>query len=69
MASKRIIRIRYFDVRGRVEPIRLLLEDASIPYEETPQTDIFEWRNIKKETPWHTVRINLHLFYSKTLIV
>ena len=63
MASKGIIRIRYFNVRGRVEPIRLLLEDASIPYEETPQTDILEWRNIKKETPWHSVR---NTFYSYT---
>ena len=57
MAAKGVIRIRYFNVRGRVEPIRMLLEEAGISYEETPQFDFQEWRNIKTDTPWHNVGI------------
>ena len=43
--------ILYFDIRGRAEPIRLLLEDIGVEYEDrqiTPE----EWTDIKPTTPF-----------------
>lgn len=41
--SEKIV-LTYFDIRGRVEPVRLLLEDAGIPYEDRRR---FDWKSEK----------------------
>lgn len=43
--------ITYFPIRGRAEPIRLLLEDMGVPY-RNEAIDIPEWRKRKVETPF-----------------
>jgi glutathione S-transferase len=41
----------YFDIRGRAEPIRLLLEDMGAEYEDVQITEN-DWPNIKPTTPF-----------------
>jgi glutathione S-transferase len=54
MSTDKEIVISYFPIRGRAEPIRLLLEDMGVPYRNEP-VDIKQWRKIKAETPFGKV--------------
>ncbi len=38
------ISLMYFDIRGRAEPIRLLLEDAGLKYDDIKK---FDWKTEK----------------------
>jgi glutathione S-transferase len=48
--------ILYFDIRGRAEPIRLLLEDAGVPYVDK-QVSLDEWGAIRGTTPFHRMPV------------
>ena len=48
--------IIYFDIRGRAEPIRLLLEEAGVEYDDVQITQE-EWPKLKPETPFGQVPI------------
>ena len=48
MSDQPTIKLTYFNVRGRAEPIRLLLKDNNIPYQEVAVT-IEEWYQKKAE--------------------
>ena len=41
MVANDKITLTYFDIRGRVEPIRLLLEDAGLKYDDIKK---FDWK-------------------------
>jgi len=43
--------IIYFDIRGRAEPIRLLLEDVGVGYVDT-QITLEEWPAVRETTPF-----------------
>jgi hypothetical protein len=43
--------IAYFEARARVEPIRLILEELAIPYEDQ-KVSSETWVEIKSETPF-----------------
>jgi glutathione S-transferase len=43
--------LTYFDVRGRAEPIRLILEEMGEPYEER-RVSLVEWPDLKPRTPF-----------------
>ena len=43
--------ITYFPIRGRAEPIRLILEELNVPYKENPVA-VRQWRDLKAETPF-----------------
>jgi len=43
--------ITYFDVRGRAEPIRLILEGRGVDYEDI-QVESEEWKTLKPKTPF-----------------
>ena len=46
----------YFDIRGRAEPIRLLLEEVGAPYEEH-QITMEGWGAIRADTPFRRLPI------------
>jgi glutathione S-transferase len=48
--------IVYFDIRGRAEPIRLLLEEADVAYEDV-QIGQEEWPKVRPTTPFGRVPI------------
>ncbi len=43
--------VTYFDIRARAEPIRLILEEAGIQYEDQQITDQ-EWPKLRADTPF-----------------
>ena len=45
------VTITYFDARARIEPIRVLLEELAIPYEDK-RLSFDEWVEMKSETPF-----------------
>ena len=47
--------LTYFAIRGRAEPIRLLLEEVALPYEERPIASQAEWAKIKPAMPFGQV--------------
>jgi glutathione S-transferase len=54
VTSDNDIVITYFPIRGRAEPIRLLLEDLGLAY-RNDAIDIKQWRKIKSEMPFGKV--------------
>lgn len=46
----------YFDIRGRAEPIRLLLEDIGIQY-TNKQVNLKDWAAIRSTTPFHRMPV------------
>ncbi len=48
--------ITYFDIRGRAEPIRLLLEDVGVQYEDR-QITLDEWPKLRDTTAFHRMPI------------
>jgi glutathione S-transferase len=51
-------RVIYFDIRGRAEPIRLLLEEVGTEY--TNDHADLEWMTRKKDTPFGVLPIYEH---------
>lgn len=51
MTPRSIPRLTYFDIRGRAEPIRLLLEELEVPYEDR-RVSIEEWPALKPTLPF-----------------
>jgi len=47
--------LTYFDLRGRAEPIRLLLADLGIDYEDRRISDPAEWQRMKPSMPFGTI--------------
>lgn len=43
--------ITYFPIRGRAEPIRLILEEVSIPYDEN-RVQLRDWKTLKPSMPF-----------------
>ena len=43
--------VTYFDVRARAEPIRLILEELGVQYEDRQITDQ-EWSRLRSSTPF-----------------
>jgi len=48
--------ILYFDIRGRAEPIRLLLEDVGAQYTDRQITQD-DWSTIRETTPFHRMPV------------
>lgn len=46
--------ITYFPIRGRAEPIRLMLEELAVDYEDNPVV-FRQWRDLKKQMPFGKV--------------
>ena len=46
-----MVKITYFDIRGRAEPIRLVLEEKGVPYEDN-QVSGNAWTELKPRTPF-----------------
>lgn len=46
------VRITYFDIRGRVEPIRLIFEELGIEYEDRRIKSLDEWKALKPTMPF-----------------
>lgn len=46
--------ITYFPIRGRAEPIRLILEELGIKYRDNPVAGA-DWRNLKSQMPFGKV--------------
>ncbi len=44
--------ITYFDIRGRAEPIRLILEEVGVEYEERRIRSMDEWQALKPKKPF-----------------
>jgi glutathione S-transferase len=49
--------ITYFDIRGRVETIRLMLEDLELEYEDRRITTDAQWDKLRPSTPFGTLPI------------
>jgi glutathione S-transferase len=49
--AKDFVHLTYFNVRGKAESIRLLLEDQNIPYKENRYTPE-EWKTVKPTLPF-----------------
>jgi glutathione S-transferase len=45
-------RITYFDIRGRIEPVRLIFEELGIEYEDRRIASIEEWQALKPTLPF-----------------
>lgn len=45
----------YFPVRGRAEPIRLMLEELGVAYEDRLVASLADWARLKPETPFGQV--------------
>jgi glutathione S-transferase len=62
--------ITYFDIRARAEPIRLILEELEIPYDDR-RIDDEVWVSMKKETPFGRLPSyrdgNLEIFQSHAI--
>jgi glutathione S-transferase len=50
------VEVLYFDIRGRAEPIRLLLEDVGVAYEDK-QISLEEWPAIRETTPFRRLPV------------
>lgn len=61
---KNSIRLTYFNVRGKAESIRLLLEDQKIDYTEHRYT-MDEWKEVKPTLPFH----QLPLYQENDLVI
>lgn len=48
--------LTYFDVRGRAEPMRMMMEDAQLEYAEK-RIQVAEWPGLKSTFPMHQVPI------------
>lgn len=48
--------ITYFPIRGRAEPIRLMLEELGVDYEENPVA-LRQWRDLKPQMPFGKVPV------------
>jgi glutathione S-transferase len=48
--------LTYFDIRGRAEPIRLILEDVGLRYEDN-QITLAEWQELRSTTPFRRMPI------------
>ncbi len=48
--------ILYFDIRGRAEPIRLLLEDLGVVYVDR-QVTLEEWASVRETTPFRRMPV------------
>ncbi len=54
MASQKAnspVKLWYFPVRGRAEPIRMLLKLCGVPFEDV-KVDFEDWPTMKEETPF-----------------
>jgi hypothetical protein len=51
-----IPQLTYFDIRGRAEPIRLILEDNEVTFEDNLIT-LAEWPELRSTTPFRRMPV------------
>jgi len=56
MAPKHTIKLWYFGIRGRGEPIRMLLKLAGVEFEDV-RIEMEQWPTLKEETPFGQVPV------------
>lgn len=55
-SNKKLATLTYFNIRGRAEPIRLVLEELQIPYNDN-QIQMDEWYQIKPKFPFEQLPV------------
>jgi glutathione S-transferase len=65
-------RITYFDIRGRIEPVRIIFEDLAISYEDRRIKSIEEWQALKPTMPFGQMPIyqeeDLYIAQSRAIL-